>query len=116
MDVYLLVHLFLISQPFLLLWRPAESAGWIRSLVPAGRRESAGAGSPITPTSDHFLLNPEEGAWPKTSLCCWEVAGSSGAVGIQTLASQETTRGREKNAGCWGISAALSLCLTGQRN
>lgn len=32
-----------------------------------GRGEIAGTGSLISPTSDHFLLNSEEGAWPKTS-------------------------------------------------
>lgn len=52
-----------------------------------GRREVAGADSPISPTSDHFLLNWEEGAWRKTFRRCWEAAGSSGAIGIQTRVS-----------------------------
>lgn len=53
-------------------------------MLAQGRGEFAGAGSPISPPSDHFLLNSEEeGAWPKTSPRCWGVAGSLGAVEIQ---------------------------------
>lgn len=53
-------------------------------MLAQGRGEFAGAGSLISPPSDHFLLNSEEGACPKTSPHCWGVAGSSGAVEIQT--------------------------------
>lgn len=52
-----------------------------------GRGEIASTGSPISPTSDYFLLNLEEGAWPKTSPRCWEADGSLGVVGIQTSVS-----------------------------
>lgn len=77
MDVYLLVHLFLISHPFLLLWRLKESAKWIRSACAGGEGgEFAGAGSPVSSTFDQFLLNSEEGTWPKTSPQCWEVVRS----------------------------------------